>query len=129
MPNMTREEKALTNMSGAVKEISVRTGLIAKTIQNLDQTMLLASLNSIIRPCWYKTEKVKKKALFHGLIQETLPKYMEGDERQFIKTFALLELEDGSLKRADIGSVIFVDSLFERFEETYSAPGWEEEEK
>lgn len=129
MPNMTREEKALTNISGAIKEISVRTNLIVKSIQNMEHTQFLASLNSIIRPCWYKTERVKKKALYHGLIQETLPKYVEGDKPQFIKTYALLELEDGSLKRADIGSVIFVDSLFEQFEEAYSVPGWEEEEK
>lgn len=114
MTNETKTERALIKIATSNKDIAIRTGWIVKTLESLKVNM---KKGQSIRPCWYKTEKEKKKALFHGLIQEV--------KNNTQVTFALLEFEDGTLKRADIGSVIFVDNLFAQFENSYV---WEEDE-
>ncbi len=122
MPNMTREEKALINIAGATKEITTKLERIVASVVELNDSVSFHTSLSI-RPCWYKTAKEKRKAIFHGMIQETKPKRAQ-DDSPFTKTFALLEFEDGTLKRADIESVIFVDDIFS----VYKPQVWEDDE-
>lgn len=80
-------------------------------MQNIRQT----------RPCIVHENTCFLPAFFHRFIEDMTPISFKDNTPRYIKTYALVELENGSLERYGLGHVIFLDNA-----DAFAAYDWEE---
>lgn len=76
--------------------------------------------NAMTRPCLVHENARFLPAIFHRFVEDLTPTSFRDNTPRHMRTYALVELENGTLERWELGRVIFLDTT-----DTFAAYDWE----